>query len=82
MNLTNGNGKTHLLERGGTLATVALCILGSMAFYALWKWNETASILLIVAFKDVAVETIRNFNKNVDEVIGPDETNQPKEPKP
>lgn len=66
----------NILERGGTLATVALCILGAMAFYALWKWNETASILLIVAFKDVAVETIRNFNKNVDEIVS-DEEKQP-----
>ncbi len=61
--------KLNILARGGTLAMTSLVILGVMASYSLWRWNEVASALLIVAFKDVAMETIRNFNKNVDEVI-------------
>jgi predicted methyltransferase len=61
--------KLNILERGGTLAFVALGMLGVMAGYSLWKWNEVASAMLIQSFTMVALETIRNFNKNVDEVI-------------
>ena len=61
-----------ILERGGTLAMLSLLILGGMAAYSLFRWNEVASAMLIQSFTMVAMETIRNWNKNMDEAVTPD----------
>jgi predicted methyltransferase len=52
---------------------LSLLILGGMAAYSLFRWNEVASAMLIQSFTMVAMETIRNWNKNMDEAVTPED---------